>query len=89
MNRFPPRLSFVLWALLFGAVLSQLGAPDLIIRVPWIVVWAALVLAVGLGARPLLDLVRTRNERFPEIYEDIHYRPACVGETIRLSERER
>jgi hypothetical protein len=93
MNRFLPRPNFVVWTLAFGAVLSQLDAPPLIIHVPWFVVWTVLVLLVGLGVPSVVrrsSFAARPTERFPEVYEqDISYTPAAVGKTIRLIGRER
>jgi hypothetical protein len=47
MNRWPPRISFLVWTIALGAVLSQLDAPPLIIKVPWFVIWTALVLLIS------------------------------------------
>jgi hypothetical protein len=62
MNRWPPRTSFLVWTLVVGAILSQFDAPPLIIKVPWFVIWTALVLLVSgaqayglIGARALTD----------------------------------
>lgn len=96
MNTWSNRISFVVWTLLVGVVLSYLDAPTLVIRIPWIVVWAALVFVIGLGVPVVQAMLEEHHsheppsERFPEIYDvGEAYLAPRTGPTIRLDEVER
>jgi hypothetical protein len=54
MNAFPARLNLTVWLTVLGAVLAAIAGPSpLVIRIPWLVLYAALVLVLAIGG-PLL-----------------------------------
>lgn len=98
MNRWPHRLSFFLFTLAFGVVLALAGPPPIVITVPWLALWGALMLAVALlvgrrgergtrriGAGTVVHSDPEMLERFPEVVPlDISYTPARIGPTEKL-----
>jgi hypothetical protein len=83
MNAWPVRVSFVVWTALFGLVLWGIGAPPLVIEVPWFVLWLALMLAIGLGGPFLFFAARDaidRGTRRIGAGTVVHSDPEMLGE---------
>lgn len=80
---------FILLALL-GIVLAH-GAPAIVIRVPWFIVWVVLAAIAAFG-QPLVHLLGRQQDlpeqRFPEVYDTHSYHTAYMGATERLEEGE-